>query len=292
MVESLNRVESPASGSALDGHLLEQTLECLGVAAGEPDLDTLNRVYAAWCRAVPFDNIYKRLHFARNPDGLLPLGEPEEVLSTFLTHGTGGTCWPLAIAHHAILSALGYRLRGVAGSMVGITPPGFGPSHGTIIVTIDDQEYLVDNTIMAEEILPLSRDSATRAGRGGLAAWAEPNGELWDVHFRMAHSDREITCHLHVDNVGIGFFQERLQLTREYSRFNEAVYIRKNRGGGAIAFGRGQLTTMDPDGGRSVEAVRPERVPALLVDEFGLSAEIVAALPPDGADAGEILGDR
>lgn len=277
------------SEETLHDEVVDRVLERFGVERALPDLDFLNELYAAWCRSVPFDNIYKRLYFAKGAGGPLPLGRSAEILEMFLRHGTGGTCWPMAIAQFALLRTLGFTVRGLAGSMVGITPPDFGPSHGTIIVTLDGSEYLVDNTMLSEEVLPLRRDTITTASAGGLRIWAEPNASLWDVHFQMAHSDREITCRLEVDGVSLEFFQERLQRTIGYSRFNQTLYIRKNHGGGAIAYGRGKLTRLDPSGDRTVEKVDQDALTDLLVNDFGLSSERVQALPPDDA-AEEILG--
>jgi N-hydroxyarylamine O-acetyltransferase len=53
--------------------LLEQVLSKLGFAdRPAPTLDGLQRVYAAWCRKVPFDNIRKLIHLHSHDPSPLP----------------------------------------------------------------------------------------------------------------------------------------------------------------------------------------------------------------------------
>ena len=57
--------------------LLEQVLSKLGLAERPaPTLEGLQRLYAAWCRKVPFDNVRKLIHFHSHASGPLPGDDP------------------------------------------------------------------------------------------------------------------------------------------------------------------------------------------------------------------------
>lgn len=91
------------------------------------DADGLRRIYQAWCRSVPFDNVRKLIVLHGDPGAPLPGMDAEEFFTAWLQHGCGGTCWPSATALHALLAAVGFDPRLVAASMgdAGV------PMHGT-----------------------------------------------------------------------------------------------------------------------------------------------------------------
>ncbi|WP_232229243.1 arylamine N-acetyltransferase family protein [Paenibacillus zanthoxyli] len=118
----------------LSRELAEAVLERLGFNQW-PDINltSLNALYRAWCAHVPQDSIHKRFYFGNGRTGPLPIGNPVEIFHSFLKHSTGGTCWTHAIGLYSLLQTIGFPVRAAAGSMVGLTPPENGPSHGTVI---------------------------------------------------------------------------------------------------------------------------------------------------------------
>src|SRR4051812_864371 len=94
---------------ALAPDLLEAVLLKLGLSEQPAaNLAGLRRLYAAWCRRVPFDNVHKLLRLATNAPGPLPGDSAGEFFRTWLAHGTGGTCWAGNGALHALLHSLGF----------------------------------------------------------------------------------------------------------------------------------------------------------------------------------------
>ena len=85
------------SAVTLAPDLTEAVLAKLGLAdRPRPDRAGLDRIYASWCRRVPFDNLVKRIHLTSGSEAPIPNGPPEAFFASWLAHGTGGTCWPSA----------------------------------------------------------------------------------------------------------------------------------------------------------------------------------------------------
>ncbi len=133
----------------LPDELVERILSRLGLSQ-TPTLDLvgLNALYAAWSGKVPFDNVQKRIWFASDQTTPLTGQDPTEFFENWLTHGTGGTCWPTSGAVYALLRSLGFDARRLAGSMIdpGETG-GIASGHGSVLVTLDAVDYLVDASI-------------------------------------------------------------------------------------------------------------------------------------------------
>ena len=85
-------------------------LDRLGVETSRPDLVGLHAVYAAWCGAVPFDNVLKMIYLAEGRTGPLPGSTAESFFEAWLACGVGGTCWAGNGALHDLLE--GARIRG------------------------------------------------------------------------------------------------------------------------------------------------------------------------------------
>jgi arylamine N-acetyltransferase len=267
--------------------MIDSVLDKLGLLEWpEVSVDGLRLIFTAWCRNVPQDNTFKRLYFGNGWTGPLPLNSPHELFEAFLEHSTGATCWGHAMGLYSLLKIGGFDARVAAGSMVGSTPPENGPSHGTVIVAIDGHEYLVDGMFQIEEIVPLYRDRPSVDGPMPFTVKVYPNShQLWDIVFRMGHSEKEITCRLEVDGEGLPYIYERWENTRNYSMFNSSLYIRKNKDGRALILGRNKFFTLHEDGSIAMRLVDTEEErKALLVNVFGLSARIVNLLPADNGE--------
>jgi hypothetical protein len=79
-------------------------------------------------------------------------GNPaEDFFTAWLEHGTGGTCWPSSNALFALLEALGFEARRVAGSMYDLGVR----NHGSVKVRLGGRDWLFDSSMLTIEPLPL-----------------------------------------------------------------------------------------------------------------------------------------
>ena len=119
-----------------------------GVERPAPDLDGLRTVYAAWCGAVAFDNVLKLIHLAEARSGPLPGSTAESFFEAWLEHGTGGTCWSGNGALHDLLEALGFDVARAIATMLS-SPDAREPNHGSVIVTVEGERWIVDASILS-----------------------------------------------------------------------------------------------------------------------------------------------
>ncbi|MEM8564662.1 MAG: hypothetical protein AAGF57_20645, partial [Pseudomonadota bacterium] len=75
----------------------------------------------------------------------------------------------------------------------------------------------------------------------------------------------------------------------EFSLFNAVLYVRRNHEGGIRTVGRGNLIHIDLEGNMTGESIAEPELSELLVEQMGLSEEIVSRLPAD--DGGATFGN-
>jgi N-hydroxyarylamine O-acetyltransferase len=264
----------------LSPSLTKRVLERLGLR-GTPPLthEGLDALYAAWCASVPWDNVRKRIAVAA---GRRPLAgsAATDFFEAFLRHGTGGTCWPSSGALHALLASLGFDARRLAGTMDPTRWPG-EMNHASVIVTVDGDELLVDSSMLLGRSLPLRRDSPTEMLDALHPARAVPRDGLWTIRWRVQGRDREIDCVLTHDDMSEDEYAERYEASR-VGGFSYFVTVVRNTPRGVLTLNGNKRTFRDLTG-RLEEGYVADR-DRVLIDEAGLSEEIVRALPPDEPD--------
>jgi N-hydroxyarylamine O-acetyltransferase len=264
--------------------LVERVLDKLDLSdRPSGDLAGLNTVYAAWSGGVPFDNVQKRIWFAgdrrRPPTG----GVPSEFWENWLAHGTGGTCWPTAGALYALLRALDFPVRRVAGIMIAGDAPA-STNHGSCIVKLCGTDYLVDGSMSAFEALPLVPGEATAAGRGMHAVNARASETGFDVHWYAGFQrDAPIVFRTEPGNdpVDHDFFLAGYERSTARGIFNAALLICRRHTDRIDTLGRRKRITVTPDGPSTVTGIGRSERKRILVEEMGLSEAIVDALPAD-----------
>jgi arylamine N-acetyltransferase len=264
--------------------LVERVLLKLGLANRPvPDLDGLNTLYTAWCGGVPFDNVRKRIWFAGDQTVPLPGGDPAEFFEYWLAHGTGATCWPTSGGMYALLHSLGFDARRIAGAM--IESASYDPAgHGSVLVTLEGVDYLVDASILAFEVVPLVPGEPATAGVGIHAVNAQPIQNGFDVLWYAGWSrDAPIRFRTvgEYDPVDHSFFLESYEQSKESSSFNDVLHICRRYRKSITTIRSYKKTTVAADGTVNVsEIVEGDRT-SVLVDELGISEEMAEALPPD-----------
>lgn len=257
--------------------LVERVLARLGIAPPRADADGLAALYLAWCRQVPWDNVQKRITIAEGRP-LLAGAEPVEFFENFLRDGTGGTCWPSSGALHALLAALGFDARRVIGAMHPERSGRFA-NHGSEIVRVDGEEWLVDSSILNERPLPLRRGEATAIDDALHPMRAEPRDDaLWLVHWSSYTGPEQIPCLLFEDDVTHESYLERYEASRGYG-FSTYLTFRKNLADGVLSL-RGTRRSLKRAAAELEEGPVADRR-ELLVREGGLSPEVVARTPDD-----------
>ena len=254
-------------------------LEALGFREAPPvDLDGLTAVYAAWCARVPFDNVRKLIALHGGASGPLPGLGADDFFDAWLTHRTGGTCWPSANALHALLDSVGFDSRRVTASMFDQGEP----SHGTTIVLLDGHEHLVDSSMLTGRPLPLDPAGPTVTPGSGFPHRARPVEEGWLFEFTRVAADAPLPCRtLSPDATPLAFFEERYEVSRTWSPFNADVNVLVNRDEGATSIGGGHRLRRpagSPFEGLADDVLDRDGLQAALVQDIGMSEEIVDRL--------------
>lgn len=269
---------------SLSPALVERVLAKLGLK-NKPTLDLagLNTVYAAICGSIPFDNVQKRIWFVGGRKKPATGGDPSEFFENWVRHGTGGTCWPSSGGMYALARALGFHARRIAGSVIVPNYP-VGANHGSVLVRLDEADFVFDLTFGSFKVLPFvpGQTVSTETGIHNLQAtpvdgggfellfhlgWStaplpfrpEPEHEPVDHAFFIAHYDRANR---------VGFFNDTLLISR---RFPDSI----------VTIGRGNKLVVTADGALSKIELTPAQRDEVLIQELGLSEEVVARIPPD-----------
>lgn len=252
-------------------------LEKLGLSQlPAADLAGLRRVYEAWCRGVPFDNVRKLVHLRAADPAPLPGDDPTDFLSAWLAHGTGGTCWAGNGALQALLESLGFAARRGVGTM--LVRENSEPNHGTVVVALPEGDFLVDASILFCE--PLPRQVGARIDD---PAWGvhlhERDGKL-RIAWRPFHADT-FDCRIESLDAPREEFRERHEKTRAWSPFNFALSARLVAGDRVVGASFGLRASIDAEGKLDATPVADIERVALLVEQLGISEEMATRCPPD-----------
>ena len=255
-----------------------------GISAPAPTLEGLRVAYGAWCRHVSFDNVQKRISLVERHDHLAG-AEPEEFFANFLTHGTGGTCWPTSAALAALLVSLGFRVRRLVAAMNYERSGRIVPGHASTVAEIAGRDWLVDSSMLTVEPFELLRKERTERAHPVHAIAAEPHDGSWVIRWLWDNGEW-MPCMVLEEGVPPERFPTSYESTRpSRAPFNTGLVARRNLADGGVLSVRGdEVTRVDPSGARTTASV-DDRV-RLLIDEFGFSPAIVARLPADDAPAG------
>ena len=159
--------------------------------------------------------------------------------------------------------------------------PDIPPNHGTVMVTIGETRLLVDSAILHSEPLRLESGAETRLEH---PAWGVRCGERsgrWHVQWRPLHRVEGFECRLESFGAGADDYRARYENTRSWSPFNFEVTARINRNDTVVGMAFGHSVTLTGEGGVSKQPISHQERLRLLVEDVGLSEEIVSALPED-----------
>jgi N-hydroxyarylamine O-acetyltransferase len=192
----------------------------------EPSRDaaSLRALYRAWCLNLPFDNISKLISISSNPTEPFPGMDAAEFFSSWLEHGTGGTCWTSSNALHAFASSMGFCAFRSTGSMWdrGVA------THGTVTVEMDGKQWLIDSSILTMNPIPLEK-AQPYIQHGPLhpveVEFHDGSFVLW---FEAVNHSMSFPCRLLERHVVREVYGERYEASRAASPFNERLFVRRN----------------------------------------------------------------
>jgi N-hydroxyarylamine O-acetyltransferase len=260
--------------------LVERVLARLGLTfRPEPTLEGLKMVYGAWCLGVPFDNVRKLIHLRRQERGALPGDTASDFFEAWLRHGTGGTCWAGNGALQALLHTLGFDARRGLATMLVV--PDIAPNHGTVVVSCEQQRYLVDASILHGEPLALEPNAPSAIAHPAWGVQCRMRDDKWHIRWRPLHLPDGIDCRIEQLDVTEQLFHERHEDSRPWSPFNYALSARRNRDGEVLGAAFGQRVDIGVDGNVRQSPLLPAQRSPLLVQELGMDAALIAQLPAD-----------
>ncbi|MBL4639718.1 MAG: arylamine N-acetyltransferase [Kordiimonadaceae bacterium] len=264
------------TSTVLREDVYERFLDRVGYSKKPPATeDTLNAIFKVWCRDVGYDNVLKRIYFTDGSSGPLPVMDPNTFIDSWLKHGTSGSCWPSGEALVGVLELTGFNVERVAGQMLECNDP-MDPNHGSMIVHLDGRRLYVDPGIASEAALELIEGQETKTANEAYGIWCKGDGHVW---WRPGHSRTPIEIDIKYDGLTYEYFSERYEKTKEFSLFNTSLYIRRNRGEGILTYGRGNILRVDSKGDLTAEPIEPSDLIGFLVEQMGLSEEIVSKVP-------------
>ncbi len=234
--------------------MVDAVLARLGVGRPAPDLAGLRNVYAAWCGAVPFDNSRKMTHVAEARPGPLPGSTAEDFLAAWLAYGTGGTCWAGNGALHALLDALGFEATRALATMLP-RPDLEGPNHGSVVVTIGDEQWIADASILSGAPLRILEPGEPEPdGQLPRAAWHEGAAA---VRWRALLAPDGFPCRFDRCGAEDAEWDALHQRTAAWSTFNYQLNVRLSRDDTSIGVAGGQRVAFATDRLAHDVAARP-----------------------------------
>ena len=176
------------------------------------------------CRAVPFDNVRKLIHVRRGDSTPLPGDDSVDFFESWLRHGTGGTCWATNGAMYRLLSSVGFQAdRGEATMLIA---PNIPPNHGTVIVHLDGERYIVDGSLLQSEPLRLDENEQTDVVNLAWGLSCQKRDGHWVIRWRPAHMTDGMDCRIDRLQVSAETYHQRHEATRPWSPFNYSLYAR------------------------------------------------------------------
>lgn len=248
------------------------------------DLVGLNQLYAAISASIPFDNIQKRIWFASDRKKPVTGGDPREFFENWVRHGTGGTCWAGNGGMFALARALGFQARRMAGSVIVANYPQ-GGNHGSVLVTLDGIEYVFDHTFGAFKVAPLTPGNRASTGTGIHNIEVIPVDGGFEIFFHLGWTEDALPFRTEPehDPVDHSFFLARYDHASRVGFFNDTLLISRRFVDSTVTIGRMNKIVISA-AGLTKTALTTDHRDEVLIQELGLSPEVVSMIPPDVAD--------
>lgn len=263
--------------SSLSPGLTDRILTYLGCARRPPSVRYLNHLIQSYIRQVPWESASRIIKRHTTTETTKCPRWPAEFWAEALSSGTGGTCFENNLAFFTLLTTLGFTGY--------LTINDMRPQracHTAMIISWQEQKYLVDAAIPLYCALPVHRDKITKRATLFHHYTIRPSLEGTFEIERSHHPKRNIYTLL---DRPISLDEYRSAVERDYEAtgyFLDRVIIVKVIGDRLWRFSSLEkpykLEGFDKTG-KQEKPLEPEHLPYLLAEHFGMSeAKITAAL--------------
>jgi arylamine N-acetyltransferase len=184
---------------------------------------------------------------------------------------------------YALARALGYRARRIAGSVIIPNYP-VGANHGSVLVNLDGVEYIFDLVLGGFKVLPLvsGRSASAETGMHNVQVVPLESG-AFELAFRLGFAPAPLPFRTEPehDPVDHAFFLARYNNANRVGFFNDTLLISRRFANSIVTVGRGKKIVVTPDGASNITELSADQRKEVLVQELGLSPEVVSMIPPD-----------
>jgi N-hydroxyarylamine O-acetyltransferase len=266
------------TGAAVQPETVAAVLERLRVDRPPRDLAGLRSLYAAWCGAVPFDNVLKLIHTAEGRSGPLPGSTTDSFFEAWLECGAGGTCWAGNGALHDLLEALGFDvMRAIATMMPSANMR--GPNHGSVVVLLEGERWIADASILSGKPIRITAPGEA-AGTGPLPRLEWLDGKP-AVVWRTLRAPDGFPCRIERIGAEAAEFEELHRKSAVWSPFNYELSGRLTRGRTTLGIAGGERYAIEGDGPISASPLDRAGRTRFLIEELGICEEIASRVPDD-----------
>jgi len=234
-------------------------------------LDGLRAIYRAWTLRVPFDNIRKVTNLVGGMGGDLPGATPNDFFEAWMTTGAGGTCWPTANGLATLLGDLRFDTRRATASVFDMGVD----NHGTVIVRLDGQDWLLDTSMPTLTPLPLTTGQIHIEDHPVLRTEVDPEGDSYYIWVMSPPFDGPIPFRTLELSVPEATFHANYERSRGMSIFNERLYVRRSYEDKLVVLASNRRFERTAAGTVATELTASELVEEL--QRLGYSASIVQA---------------
>ena len=159
-----------------------------------------------------------------------------------------------------------------------------GANHGSVIVILDGINYLVDAWMASFKVLPLISGTPSSTGNGIHDVRAVPIESGFEI-ITYPGFNREQTLPFRpepeYDPVAHPLFLARYDRTKAVGFFNDAIFVCRHLPDSIITMGRKSKFHLAADGTLTKTEPTEAQRKKSLIEDFGLSEEIIQKLPPD-----------
>ena len=186
--------------------------------SGNPELEMLRHIVGSYSN-LPYENLTKiiKKFMAESPEERLR--GPLEVVSGYVEHRTGGTCFSLTYCLGSILSSAGFRCYPV---MADMKRPNI---HCALVVELGERRLFVDPGYLVGEPVELTGKPAQIATTFGVVELRPREGERYDL-FTLDGGDRKWRYTVNMAPVGHSTFMRHWQESFSLPMMNSLLLTR------------------------------------------------------------------